>query len=249
MDHHTHYPSALPRNQPPPAPTLSGRPTAEPAPARVAPKARVYHADDRSNPPPNSHNHARWHDAKVAEVAYFRTLGAVTAVPATSVPAGRQIFPYTWRCTENPDRGNGKPPLRARFCMQGHLARDKDTNVLPTPAGTDDATPLADPTAYKSIAAGLLWVARIARPDRACDVSLLCNKPRPTHGDAVLINKVTEFVQDNPLSLQYPPLDDPTLRISAYADYSGSPQTPAHRHHQGHLIVLTDASHRFAPLH
>lgn len=34
---------------------------------------------------------------------------------------------------ENPDRGNGKPPLRARLCMRGHLDRDKDINVSTSP--------------------------------------------------------------------------------------------------------------------
>jgi len=82
-----------------------------------------------------------------------------------------------------------------------------------------------------------------------CDASILCNRPSPTHGDAVHLNKLTAHVTDKPLSLTYPQLDEASLRIAAYAEYPGSPQTPAHRHHQGHLIAATDASGRFALLH
>jgi len=419
-DHHTHFPSPLPANQPPPPPHASGRPAPTPPTVPISAEARIFHSSAAAAPPPSSHHHSRWHDAKVTEVSSFRSLGAVTAVPASAVPPGAQVFPYTWRCTENPDRGNGKPPLRARFCMQGHLAHDKATNVstapvvslkairavttaaailewdlrtedfkraylqadrlpepvytrippeagepdshvwafnrpihgkddagrpffftqrkailtttdrtpshihdavyysprlgapctysddtygaglppfmakvdalmssfrthksdvndvrvagvhisrtalgistdgdkypqrlarIPTPAGVPDDAPLLYPTVYKSVAASHLWIARITRPDRACDASLPCNKPTPTHGDAINLNKLTAFTRDNPLPLTYPRLDDSTLRIAAYADYSGSPQTPAHRHHQGHPIVATDASHLFALLH
>lgn len=122
-------------------------------------------------------------------------------------------------------------------------------SLIPTPAGVANEAALPDLTAYKSAAAGHLWLARIARPDRACDASMLCNSLALTHADAVHLNKLTTHVRDNPLTLVYPILDTATLRILAFSDYSGSPETPARRHHQGHLIVLTDASHRFAPLH
>jgi len=89
---------------------------------------------------------------------------------------------------------------------------------IPTPAGSQDTNPLANPTLYKSVAAGHLWVARVAHPDRACDASILCNRPAPTHADAVHLNKLTAHVSDNPLSLTYPRLDEASLRIAAYAD-------------------------------
>jgi len=419
VDHHTHYPSPLPANQPPPAPIASDRPSpSAPAPSLDA-AAHIFHTARSAEPSPSSHHHSHWHDAKVIEVSFFRSLGAVTAVPASDVPAGAQVFPYTWRCTEDPDRGNGKPPLRARFCMQGNLACDKATNVctapvvslkairaitaaaailawdvrtedfkraylqadplpepfytrippeagepdghvwafnrpiygkddagrrffftqrkailsatdltpshtheavylsprqdvictysddtygagtppfmqqidsimrrfrthrsdtndvcfaglhisatctgittdgnsyppklarIPTPAGVPDTSPLADPSLYKSVAAGHLWITRIARPDRACDASLLCNRPSPTHGDAVNLNRETALINDNPLSLVDPRLDESTLSVAAYADYSGSPKTPAHRHHQGHIVAAVDDTGRFAPL-
>jgi len=338
----------------------------------------------------------------------------------SSVPRGTQVFPYTCSCTEKNKRGNGKPPLRARFCMRGHLARNKDTNVSTAPffylkairtvtaaavvlswdlrtddfkraylqadslsvpmhtrippeagetddcvwafscpiygkddagrhlfftqrkvilsstnlstshtheavyyfhrlgalctysddtystgtppfmrkvddlmeafrtqksdvknvrfagihieatpdgvatdgrayparlarvsarAGVPESTPLADPSLYESVAAGHLWIPRITRPDRACDASLLCNRPAPALGDAVDLNRLTAYINDNPLSRVYPRLEEASLRISAYAGYSGSPQTPAHRHHQGYLVAATDDSGRLAPLH
>jgi len=120
---------------------------------------------------------------------------------------------------------------------------------VPAPAGVPDSTLLADPSLYKSVAAGHLWIARIARPDRACDAFLLCNRLSPTLGDAVHLNRLTAYISDNPLSLVYPRLKEAPLHISAYADSSGSPQTPAYRHHQGHLVVATVDTGRFAPFH
>jgi len=120
---------------------------------------------------------------------------------------------------------------------------------VPAPAEVPGSTLLADPSLYKSVAAGHLWIARIAGPDRACDAFLLCNRPAPTLGNAVHLNKLTAYISDNPLSLVYPRLEEAPLPISAYAESSGSPQTPAYRHHQGHLVVATDDTGRLAPLH
>jgi len=83
------------------------------------------------------------------------------------------------------------------------------------------------------VAAGHLWIARIARPDRACDAFLLCNRPAPTLGDAVHLNKLTAYSNDHPLSLVYPRPEEASLRISAFVEYSGSPQTPDYRHQGG----------------
>jgi len=131
--HHTNYTSPLPPKQPPSHPAPSDRPAPTPPPPSLASSARFFHASGPANPPTASHHNSRWHPVKVTEVSYFKSLGAVTAVPISSMPRGTQIFPSTWRCTENNERGNGKAPLRARSCMQGRLARDKDANVSTAP--------------------------------------------------------------------------------------------------------------------
>lgn len=74
-------------------------------------------------------------------------------------------------------------------------------------------------------------------------------KPRPMHVDAVHLNNVTFHARDNALTLLSLTLNTAKLRILTYADCSGSPQTPAKRHHQGHIIVATDDTHRFGLLH
>lgn len=132
-DHDTLYPSPLPRNQPAPPATPSGQPVPQPPDMQLRAAAPIYHANGPTDPPKSSHHHPRWHDAKVTEVTFFKALGAVRSFPISSVASRTQIFLYTWRCTENKDRGNGKPPIRARFCMQGHLDRYKDTTIPSSP--------------------------------------------------------------------------------------------------------------------
>jgi len=104
--HQTHYPSPLPPNQPSLPPAPSGRPVPTPSSPSLPPSARVFHASGPADPPTSSHHRSRWQPAKVTEVSYFKSLGALTAVPLFPVPRGTQIFPYTWRCTGSNARGN-----------------------------------------------------------------------------------------------------------------------------------------------
>eukprot|EP00170_Pyropia_yezoensis_P005164 contig_21075_g5178 len=55
------------------------------------------------------------------------------AVPATEVPKGTQILDYVWRVTYKKNRGNGKPPARAHFCIAGNRDWNKESNVPTSP--------------------------------------------------------------------------------------------------------------------
>jgi len=41
-------------------------------------------------------------------------------MPSHLVPRHKKIFHYLWRVTYKPNRGNGKPAERARFCIAGN---------------------------------------------------------------------------------------------------------------------------------
>ena len=119
-------PAAAPRLPPAAA-------TARPASAPVAP-LRTNTAAPPVSPPlpaasgvffspaisPKSPAHPRWDAAKATEIAVFDSIDCKTAISAHSVPAGQQIFYYLWRVTHKPNRGNGKPAERARYCIAGN---------------------------------------------------------------------------------------------------------------------------------
>lgn len=60
-------------------------------------------------------------------------MGCMRAGPASAVQKGTQIFDYIWRFTQRENRGNGKPPARARFCIAGNRDWHKDSNVPTSP--------------------------------------------------------------------------------------------------------------------
>jgi len=119
-------PAAAPRLPPAAA-------TARPASAPVAP-LRTNTAAPPVSPPlpaasgvffspaisPKSSAHPRWDAAKATEIAVFDSIDCKTAISAHSVPAGQLIFYYLWRVTHKPNRGNGKPAERARYCIAGN---------------------------------------------------------------------------------------------------------------------------------
>jgi len=111
------------------------------------------------------------------------------------------------------------------------------------------SSPLDDPKSLHSLAAKLLWVGRVARPDVLTNATQLANLPNPTGADARRANDTLASLVSSPLSLHYPKLDRASLLVQVYADYSGSAVSPLHRRQVGYLVALADASHRFALLH
>ena len=63
----------------------------------------------------------------------FNTIDCKTSIPASRVPSGKQIFHYLWRVTHKPNRGNGKPAARARFCIAGNRDWHKANTVATSP--------------------------------------------------------------------------------------------------------------------
>lgn len=120
-------PGPTPTTPPPPIRTNTAAPA---APAQVPPAARVFAA---TNIDPNSHHHPRWDTAKKTELDVFHAMDCMRAVPASEVPQDKQIFDYIWRVTYKDNRGNGKPPERARFCIAGNRDWHKATNVPTSP--------------------------------------------------------------------------------------------------------------------
>ncbi|OSX78425.1 hypothetical protein BU14_0109s0025 [Porphyra umbilicalis] len=109
--------------------------------------------------------------------------------------------------------------------------------------------PTARPQGLHSLAAKLLWVGRVARPDVLTNATHLAKLPNPTGADARRANDTLAAIARHPISLHYPPLDPASLCLDVYADYSGSATSPLDRRQLGYLIALVDASRRFSLLH
>ena len=402
----------------PPAPAATPIRThtpSPPAPVTLPPAARAFIV---SHPHPDSHHHPRWDAAKRLELSVFDAFDCKTTFPASAVPRGEQIFDFLWRCTYKADRGNGKPPARARFCIAGDREWNKENDVptspvsphrairtamavasilnwrvqtedflraylqsdalakpvyvhappkadeppssvwvfsrpmygkgnagrhfhfstqnkfltipglelssvfdtvyfsprrgclssyvddtltagtsefeadvasilrqykthtpdhdtirfagiaayvdadglhchgrpytdalLPLDAPTPMTTPLAAPAALHSLAAQILWVGRVARPDVLTNATQLVNCPNPTSLDARRANDTLAILTNRAITLHFPRLDPDSLRLSVYADYCGSTLSPMAKRQVGYIIALTDASRRISLLH
>ena len=372
-----------------------------------------------TNPPdPDSPSHPRWDAAKRTELNSIDSIDCKTTLPASHVPAGKQIFHYLWRVTHKPNRGNSEPAERARFCVAGnrdwHKANTVATfpvtpqrsiraivaasvilhfsihtedflrayiqsDILPEPtyvwappeagepdgsvwafhramygkndagrhfhfntqsrflsiphitlssafdtvytaplrgavcsdvddtlhAGTpaflaaaasivkeynthrpdhDNVTfagisartnasgihcdagayaatisplPLCSPLSTSlpnlkdlhSLAAKLLWVGCVARPDVLTDATQLANLLNPTGADARRANAALASLYTRPVSLHFTRLNADSLCLDVYADYSGSAVSPLHKRQLGFIIALTDNTRRFSLLH
>jgi len=420
VSHLPPLPARYPDHDAPAPPTRPLDPirTQTPAPppaAALPPTTHLFLAEPTD---PSSHRHPRWDAAKRTELAIFEAIDCKYTIPLHEVPHGKQVFPFIWRVTHKPNRGNGKPPERARFCMVGNRDWNKHTNVptspvtpqrairtimaaasilrfnihmedvlhaylqsdlLPEPvyvrippeagepdshvwaftraiygkddagrhfhfstqahylaipgivhsaafdtiylipgqgalctyvddtfsagtrtfdvavaaamqdynthrpdrgnvtfagltATTDDAgihcsagpytstlrpAPTSDrpqdlldsPTALHSLAAQLLWVCRCARPDVLTNATNLANLPTSTSLDARHANDTLAILTRRPITLHFPRLHRPSLRLSIYADYSGSAKSPPGKRQVGYLAALTDNTHRFSLLH
>jgi len=100
-----------------------------------------------------------------------------------------------------------------------------------------------------SLAAKLLWVGRVARPDILTNATNLAHISRPTGADARRANDTLDRTFSRPITLHYHRLDPATLRIDVYADYSGSSSSPLGRRQLGYLVTMTDQSDSFSALH
>jgi len=398
----------------PPGPIRTHTPAPLSAPT-LAPVAAAYFIYP---PDLSSHRHPRWNVAKCHEINVFDSFECKTTIPAAAVPPGEQVFDYLWRCDYKPDRGNGTPPTRARFCIvsdrEWNKANDVPTSpvsshravratiavafilgwgvhtkdslraylqseclpkpvyvnappeadeppssvwafsrptygkgnagrhlhfltqskflpitgialssafdtvycvprrgsissyvddtsaaadppfktsvqtilknykthtpdlgiimfagitatadadgmhcrgspdigaLLPLDGPTPMTTPLSDPAALHSLAAQVLWVCRVARPDVLTSATHLVNCKDPTSFDALRANDTFTILTNRKVSLHFPRLDLASLRLSVYADYSGSTLSPVHMRQVGYLVLLTNDSHRCSLLH
>lgn len=130
-------------------------------------------------------------------------------------------------------------------CSAGAYA---DTvNPVDVPARANDTLPSGK--ALHSLAAKLLWVGRCGRPDILTNATHLANMKEPTGTDAKRANDILAILHHRPMTLTFPKLDRDSLRVAVYADYSGSTESAFAKNQVGYIIVLTDSTHRFAPLH
>jgi len=95
------------------------------------------------------------------------------------------------------------------------------------------------------LAAKLLWVGRVARPDVLTNATQLANMPNPTGADARRANDTLAALARMPVSLHYPRLHSASLQVSVFAFYSGPVCSPRPKREVGYLIGLVDSSHRF----
>ena len=122
-------------------------------------------------------------------------------------------------------------------------------SIAPLPLSLPLSSPYKDPKSLHSLAAKLLWVGRVARPDVLTNATQLANMPDPTGADARRANDTLATLTRLPIALHYPKLDLPSLQVSVFADYSGSATSPLPRSQIGYLVALVDSSHRFSLLH
>jgi len=154
--------------------------------------------------------------------------------------------------THRPDRGNVTfAGLTATTDDAGiHCSAGPYTSTLrPAPTSDRPQDRLASRTALHSLAAQLLWVGHCARPDVLTNAINLANLPAPTSLDARHANDTLAILTRRPITLHFPRLHRPSLRLSIYADYSGSATSPPGKRQVGYLAALTDDTHRFSLLH
>jgi len=109
--------------------------------------------------------------------------------------------------------------------------------------------PLPSRKHLHSLAAKLLWVGRVARPDILTNATNLDHISHPTGADARHAKDTLDRTLSRPVTPHYHRLDLATLRIDVYADYSGSSALPLDRRQLGYLMTLTNQSNRFSALY
>jgi len=130
-------------------------------------------------------------------------------------------------------------------CDAGFYTSSIDPLPLPLPL----SSPFDNPKLLHSLAAKLLWVGRVARPDVLTNATQLSNMPDPTGADARRANDTLATLTRMPVTLHYPKIDVASLQVSVFADYSGSATSPFPKRQVGYLSALFDDSHRFSLLH
>lgn len=118
---------------------------------------------------------------------------------------------------------------------------------IDVPPRNNDA--VTDPKELLPLAAKLLWVGRVGHPDVITNATHLSNIKAPTGVDAKRANDALAIFTRRPITLAFPNLDLASLRLAVYAAYSGSTLSAVDKRRVGYIVVLTDASHRIAPLH
>jgi len=130
-------------------------------------------------------------------------------------------------------------------CHSRPYAADLVPLESPPPANA----PLASAAGLHSLAAQILWIGRVARPDFLTNAAALVSLPSPTKLDARRANKTIAILTNRDVTLHFPHFDPSSLRLSVYADYSGSTLSPLPHRLVGYLVLRTDASARFCLLH
>jgi len=121
--------------------------------------------------------------------------------------------------------------------------------TAPLPLTPPLPSTFTDPKSLHSLAAQLLWVGRVARPDVLTNARQLANIPNRTGADARRANDTLATLARLRITLHYPRLDRATLQVSFFAEYSGFAVSPLPKRQVGYLIALVDASHRSFLLH
>jgi len=121
--------------------------------------------------------------------------------------------------------------------------------ISPLPLTPALWSPFADPKSLHCLAAKLLRVGRVARPEVLTNATQLADMPNPTGADARRANDTLATLSRFPITLHYRRLDVTTLQFCFFADYPGSAISPIPKRQVGYLIALVDAWHRFSLLH
>jgi len=150
--------------------------------------------------------------------------------------------------THRPDHGSitfagisADADVAGLHCHGRPYCRDLSPLSAPLPANA----PLADSAVGHSLAAQILCIGRLARPDILTNATVLVKSPSLTSADARHANDTITILTNYPVTLHFPRLDTASLRLSVYMDYSGSMLSPLPTRQIGFIILLMDSSAHF----
>jgi len=123
------------------------------------------------------------------------------------------------------------------------------SSIDPLPLSPPLSAPFDNPKLLHSLAAKLLWVGRVARPDVLTNATQLANMPDSTGAGARRANDTVDTLTRMLVTLHYPEPEVASLQVSVFADYSGSATLSLPKRQVGYLIALVDDSQCFSLLH
>jgi len=95
-------------------------------------------------------------------------------------------------------------------------------------------------SSLRSVVGQLNWLANITRPEISFQVSSISSKfQSATISEIKDVNKVVEFVRNNPSSIKFPPLNPDDIKVTMYSDASFNNLDDGYSQ-GGYIVLLSD---------